>query len=106
MKYLIWAAVLYFAWRWYLSSKNKAAPNDDGVRRSSDGSDGGNSASSTSSTNAADTSSTAASLAEGAADKMVACAHCGIHLPQSEALHGADRRPYCSEEHRSLHAVS
>jgi uncharacterized protein len=31
---------------------------------------------------------------------MVRCAHCGLHLPQADALAGADDRPYCSEAHR------
>lgn len=31
---------------------------------------------------------------------MLACAHCGVHLPQSEALTDAAGRPYCSEAHR------
>lgn len=31
---------------------------------------------------------------------MVACAHCGVHLPQSEALMDAAGRPYCGEAHR------
>lgn len=30
---------------------------------------------------------------------MVRCAHCGIHIPKSEALQ-RDGRDYCSEEHR------
>lgn len=30
---------------------------------------------------------------------MVACAHCGLHLPQSDAL-TREGRPYCSEAHR------
>ncbi|WP_126443923.1 PP0621 family protein [Sulfuricystis multivorans] len=32
------------------------------------------------------------------AEKMVICAHCGIHLPESEALI-AKERYYCSQEH-------
>ncbi|WP_159913345.1 PP0621 family protein [Pantoea sp. 18069] len=35
---------------------------------------------------------------------MVACAHCGLHLPRSDALVlGASPRPeyYCSAEHRA-----
>ncbi|WP_342129971.1 PP0621 family protein [Hydrogenophaga sp. OTU3427] len=32
---------------------------------------------------------------------MVACAHCGLHLPANESLAGA-RGPYCSAEHRRL----
>lgn len=30
---------------------------------------------------------------------MVACAHCGLHIPASEALM-LDDRPYCSAGHR------
>ena len=39
----------------------------------------------------------------GAADKlpaMVACAHCGVHLPDKDAPHDAAGRPYCSDAHR------
>ncbi|HET9976117.1 MAG TPA: PP0621 family protein [Burkholderiaceae bacterium] len=36
-----------------------------------------------------------ASSAEG----MVACAHCGVHLPRSEAVVDGVR-PYCSDAHR------
>jgi uncharacterized protein len=32
---------------------------------------------------------------------MLACAHCGVHLPQAEALMEGSR-PYCSAEHRRL----
>jgi uncharacterized protein len=35
------------------------------------------------------------------AERMVACGHCGINLPQSEALEN-DGRFYCSEEHLRL----
>lgn len=31
--------------------------------------------------------------------EMVRCAHCGVHLPSSEAIQ-ADGRPYCSPAHR------
>lgn len=38
-----------------------------------------------------------------AAVKMVACAHCGLHLPASEALPGGKggNAVYCSAEHRT-----
>lgn len=36
-------------------------------------------------------------------ERMVSCAHCGVHLPESEALEREGRR-YCSEEHRRLGA--
>ena len=31
---------------------------------------------------------------------MLACAHCGLHLPQAEAQMDAAGRPFCSEAHR------
>lgn len=31
---------------------------------------------------------------------MLACAHCGMHLPASEALRDPQDRPYCTEAHR------
>lgn len=34
--------------------------------------------------------------------EIVACAHCGVHLPRSEALPGPAGRLYCSESHRQL----
>ncbi|GIK11293.1 MAG: hypothetical protein BroJett001_33590 [Chloroflexota bacterium] len=38
-----------------------------------------------------------------ASERMVACAHCGVHLPESEALEGNGGR-FCCEEHRRLGA--
>ncbi|SAI70130.1 Uncharacterised protein [Bordetella ansorpii] len=35
------------------------------------------------------------------AESMVRCAHCGIHLPRSEALL-SDGRTWCSQEHARL----
>lgn len=32
---------------------------------------------------------------------MVACLHCGTHLPESEAIKGR-QGAYCSDEHRQL----
>lgn len=32
---------------------------------------------------------------------MVECAHCGLHLPRSEAIEAAGQS-YCSAEHRTL----
>jgi uncharacterized protein len=36
----------------------------------------------------------------GAPQAMVSCAVCGLHLPQPDALRGADGRFFCSQEHR------
>jgi uncharacterized protein len=37
------------------------------------------------------------------AEDMVACEHCGVNLPRSEALERRGRY-FCSEEHRALGA--
>jgi uncharacterized protein len=43
--------------------------------------------------------------ADGAAPKpgerMVTCAHCGVHLPESDSV-TAEGRHFCTEEHRRL----
>jgi uncharacterized protein len=31
---------------------------------------------------------------------MLACAHCGVHLPQADAVLDSAGRPYCGEAHR------
>ncbi len=33
---------------------------------------------------------------------MLACAHCGVHLPQAEARMDAAGHAYCSDAHRLL----
>lgn len=35
-----------------------------------------------------------------AAAPMVACAHCGVHLPREDALLDAGGRTFCGEAHR------
>jgi len=39
--------------------------------------------------------------ARPAAQSMVACAHCGVHLPEGDSLTSGDRH-YCCEQHRDL----
>ncbi|MBO9516320.1 MAG: hypothetical protein J7549_19570 [Variovorax sp.] len=39
--------------------------------------------------------------AVGAPTEMVRCAHCGLHLPATDAIRSAAGRPYCSAAHRS-----
>ena len=34
------------------------------------------------------------------AQRMVACSHCGVHLPQAEASSDPAGRRYCSEAHQ------
>ena len=36
------------------------------------------------------------------AKKMVACSHCGVHLPADEAVVGTSGKPYCDAPHRAL----
>ena len=37
---------------------------------------------------------------KAAPQAMLACVHCGVHLPQAEAVQDAGGRPFCSEAHR------
>ena len=37
------------------------------------------------------------------AEAMVACAHCGVHLPRSDAIEGRDGRLFCGDAHRGAH---
>ena len=46
-------------------------------------------------------SSQASRPREPDAQAMVSCAHCGMHLPQPDALAG-DGGHYCTAEHRQL----
>jgi uncharacterized protein len=40
---------------------------------------------------------------EPSRESMVACEHCGVNLPQGDALF-ADERWYCSDAHRDAHS--
>lgn len=42
--------------------------------------------------------------AQPVVERMVACARCGVHLPESESLQGEGGN-FCSEEHRRLGAA-
>lgn len=43
-----------------------------------------------------------ASGAENRAERMIECAHCGLHVPESEAVTG-DGASFCCEAHRQAH---
>ncbi len=45
-----------------------------------------------------------ASRPVGHPTEMVACAHCGVHLPRTEALHQGPHY-YCCAEHQAAHAA-
>lgn len=34
--------------------------------------------------------------------EMVACSHCGVFVPVSDALNDDEGRPYCGQAHRAL----
>ncbi len=36
----------------------------------------------------------------GAPTEIVACAHCGVHLPRADAVSGARGLPYCGAAHQ------
>lgn len=80
MKYLLWAALLYLAWRWFQASQRRGRSTDAEPPEASD-----------------------PGPASGSAERMVRCSHCGIYLPASEALAAAGSLHYCSESHRDLH---
>ncbi len=39
----------------------------------------------------------------GPTDTMVACAHCGVHLPATESVRNTRGDTFCSLAHRDLH---
>ncbi|MDR3158311.1 MAG: hypothetical protein LBU11_04725 [Zoogloeaceae bacterium] len=38
---------------------------------------------------------------EHGGEKMIACAHCGVYVPERETLRAENGRCYCSSEHRA-----
>ena len=38
-----------------------------------------------------------------APEAMIACAHCGVHLPRSDAVEGRDGQLFCGNAHRLAH---
>ncbi len=77
MKYLLWGLVLYLGWRWITASNKAIGPESAGGQGMRNGADA------------------------DAAEKMVQCARCGIHLPVSEAIAGHDAQLFCCEAHRN-----
>jgi len=71
VKYLVLFAVLFVA---YLVWRNDRVDRGGGKRR--------------------------APAAPAAPQPMVACALCGLHLPEADAVRGNDGRHFCGQEHR------
>ncbi len=80
MKYLLWALLIYLAWRWIKASQRKDRPAQ-----------------------ADSPSGTDIEPALAGTERMVRCEQCGIYLPASEALPDAGALHYCSAAHRDLH---
>jgi len=76
MKYLLLLVVVFVVLWWLRGGMRRRPPADAPTR-------------------------TAPGAASGA-QPMVTCAHCGVHLPQREAVSGA-RGAYCSDAHRLAH---
>lgn len=70
MKYLFWLVVLGVVW-WVWSKRSNAPGKADSPERH-----------------------------DPPPEKMVTCAHCGVHLPESEGLADGGRI-YCCEAHRA-----
>lgn len=72
MKLALWAMAAVVLVMWWLGRKRQSALNDrpDESRRR-----------------------------EGEPEPMVRCAHCGVHVPASEAFVTASGAVFCSEEH-------
>lgn len=87
MKLLLWSVILLVIVAWLFRSKqNSAGPE---TARSD-----------------AATKANAAKAATAGAEKMLPCAHCGVHVPASEAVISSSGAAFCSQEHRLGHASS
>ena len=92
MKYLIWLIIVLAVVVWFQRVK-KNIINRKGSATGGPGSSAAGSA--------------RPSSVEGESprvEEMVACAHCGLHFPASEAVTNNAGTVFCSEEHRRLHA--
>lgn len=72
MKYLLVALVLFVAFHIWRSNRRQAAHKDKPA------------------------------AGKRAPEDMVVCAHCGVHLPYSDAVTKANHEVYCSLEHQRL----
>lgn len=87
MKYLLVLAVVWLAiWLW---RKNRREEMRDAQRE-----------------RAARAQRPASPTAVGTPQAMVRCAHCGLHLPASDAIAGPGNAVYCSTAHRQAAATA
>lgn len=81
MKYLLVLAVVGIAFYWWRQNRQAEADAAQAERQAR--------------------AQAAAKAAQGGPITMVRCRHCGVHVPQAEAVQGA-LGPYCGTEHRRL----
>ncbi|KAF3998637.1 PP0621 family protein [Glaciimonas immobilis] len=97
MKYVIWLVIALAVVVWFqrvkknIVHKGGTGPNDAGRD---------NAAGAAGARNARPSSLSGAS---SPVEEMVACAHCGLHFPASEAVTDYVGTVFCGEEHRRLH---
>jgi uncharacterized protein len=94
MKYLIWMVVALVVVFWVVRANRISARPGTG---SGPGTGTGAAAS------GGNMPGEAARRAESGAETMLECAHCGVHVPASEAVIVRPGAAFCSSEHRALH---
>ncbi len=78
MKFLLWGAIGFIVAMWLLRTKKIPAQFNE---KQHDGADS----------------------TQRGVEAMVCCAHCGMHIPISEAVAGRSDAAFCSEDHRLQH---
>ena len=81
MKFGIWIFIGVVAWLWFNDTRKQQRRAREKAR-----------------------ADTAGAPSSGTAiERMVACAHCGLHVPASDAIVTGIGASFCSEAHRRLH---
>jgi uncharacterized protein len=96
MKYLILIAVVVVVGWLTLARRNRLPKRGKGADASADaGADAGQSKTSNTKTNSSKTRDT-----KGSPQTMLSCIHCGLHLPQADAVFDGQGRVFCGAAHR------
>jgi uncharacterized protein len=102
MKYGIWLAVGVIAWLWFGHVRRQQLRDRAPGRPLHRTQPGAGAADSTAASQAGTGAGARGAIA--ASEAIVACGHCGIHVPLSEAIVTPAGARFCSEAHRLLHA--
>ena len=96
MKWGLWLAIAVIAFLWFNHAKKQRLRNRDG-----------HAAAKRASTSASSGTAPQAAPAEAPSiEHVVACAHCGLHVPLSDAVVTLEGTRFCSEAHRRLHPAA